>query len=236
MTKAIQITAVRRPRGDAPRRPAGRRARPGRDPHPPPRLRPELHRRLPAHRPVREPAAADAGHGGRRRRRGGGRGRHAPEGRRPRRLRQQPAGQLQRGARDAGQDGVQAARRHRLRHRRRHDAQGPDGAVPAEEDAAGRGPAAGRLRAVPRRGRRRRPDRLPVGQGAGAAADRHRRQRRQCAAGARARRGACHRLQQGGLRRARQGHHRRQGRQGGLRLGRQGHLRQAASTACARSA
>jgi NADPH2:quinone reductase len=38
---------------------------------------------------------------------------------------------------------VQAARRHRLRHRRRHDAQGPDGAVPAEEDAAGGRPAAG---------------------------------------------------------------------------------------------
>ena len=83
---------------------------------------------------------------------------------------------------------------------------------------------AGRLRALPCRGRRRRPDRLPMGQGAGPAADRHRRQRRQVPAGAGAWRGACHQLRQGGLRRARQGHHRRQGRQGGLRLGRQGHL------------
>ena len=40
--------------------------------------------------------------------------------------------------------------------------------------------------------------------------------------------GAAHAIDytQGGLRRARQGHHRRQGRQGGLRLGRQGHLRE----------
>ena len=83
---------------------------------------------------------------------------------------------------------------------------------------------AGRLRALPRRGRRRGPDRLPMGQGAGPAADRHRRQRRQVPAGAGAWRGACHQLRQGRLRRARQGHHRRQGRQGGLRLGGQGHL------------
>ena len=98
------------------------------------------------------------------------------------------------------------------------------------------GPAGRRLRAVPRRGRRRRPDRLPMGQGAGPAADRHRRQRRQVPAGAGARRGARHQLREGRLRRARQGHHRRQGREGGLRLGRQGHLREGRSTACARSA
>ena len=53
------------------------------------------------------------------------------QGRRPRRLRQQPAGQLQRGARDAGEERGAAARRHRLRDRRGDDAQGPDGAVPA---------------------------------------------------------------------------------------------------------
>ena len=82
----------------------------------------------------------------------------------------------------------------------------------------------GDSRAVPCRRRRRRPDRLPVGQGAGPAADRHRRQRRQVPAGAGAWRGACHQLRQGRLRRPRQGDHRRQGRQGGLRLGGQGHL------------
>jgi NADPH2:quinone reductase len=62
---------------------------------------------------------------------------------------------------------VQAARRHQLRDRRGHDAQGPDGAIPAQEDAAGGRPAARRPCAVPCRRRRRGPDRLPVGQGAG---------------------------------------------------------------------
>ena len=47
----------------------------------------------------------------------------------------------------------------------------------------------GRFRALPRRRWRRGPDRLPVGEGAGPATDRHRRQRLQVPAGARARRG-----------------------------------------------
>jgi NADPH2:quinone reductase len=47
-----------------------------------------------------------------------------------------PPGSLLRAARDAGQDGLQAARCHQLRDRRGDDAQGPDCAVPAEEDAA----------------------------------------------------------------------------------------------------
>ena len=132
---------------------------------------------------------------------------------------------------------VQPARRHRLRDRRGDDAEGPDRAVPAEADAAAGRAAGRRLRAVPCRRRRRRPDRLPVGQGARPAADRHGRQRRPSAQLA-LEHGAAHAINyaQGGLRRARQGDHRRQGREGGLRLGRQGHLRGSRSTACGRSA
>ena len=46
------------------------------------------------------------------------------------------------------------------------DAQGHDGAVPAQEHAAARWPAGGRRRAVACGRRRRGPDRLPMGQGA----------------------------------------------------------------------
>ena len=59
--------------------------------------------------------------------------------RRPRRLCQQPAGQLLRCAADAGAQRLPPARRHRFRHRRGDDAQGPDRPVPAEKDPAGRG-------------------------------------------------------------------------------------------------
>ena len=163
---------------------------PGRNPHPPPRLRRQLHRRLPSHRPVPAAAAARARHGRRRHRRGGRRRRHAPEGRRPRRLREPAAGRLRHGARHAGEVRRQAARRDRLRDRRRDDAQGPDRAVPAAQDAAAGRSAGGRLRAVPCRGRRRRPDRVPVGEGARPAADRHGRLDRQVRAGAGARRRA----------------------------------------------
>ena len=90
------------------------------------------------------------------------------------------------------------------------------------------GPAARRLRALPCGRRRRRPDRLPVGERARPAADRHRRLRREVRAGARERRGLHDQLPHRGLRRAGQGDHRRQGRQGRLRLGRQGHLGQVA--------
>ena len=87
---------------------------------------------------------------------------------------------------------------------------------------------AGDYRAVPCGRRRRRPDRLPVGQGARSAADRHRRLRRKVRAGRRERRGLHDQLPHRRLRRSRQGNHRRQRRQGGLRLGRQGHLGQVA--------
>ena len=196
---------IRWPRSDEARRAARGRPRPRRDPHPPPCLRAELHRRVPAHGAVQEPAAADDGHGSGRRGRGGGRGCVAPEDGRPRGLCQQPAGLVQPGACHAGEDGVPPARCHRLRHRRGDDAQGPDGAVPAEAHAAARRAAGRRLRALPCRRRRRGPDRLPVGQGAGAATDRHRGQRCQVPAGAGAWRGTCHQLQHGRLRRARQG-------------------------------
>ena len=215
----------------------GRRARPGRDPHPPPRLRPELHRRLPAHRPVPEPAAAGAGHGRRRRRRGGGRGRDAPEGGRPRRLRQPPAGQLLRGARDAGQvRGASCPTRIDFETGAAMMLKGltaqyllkktlPQGGLQAGDFVLFHA-AAGGVGLIA----------CQWARGAGPAADRHRRQRRQVRAGAGARRGARHQLPQRGLRRAREGDHRRPGREGGLRLGRQGHLRQSRSTACARSA
>ena len=94
----------------------------------------------------------------------------------------------------------------------------------------------GRLRPVPCRGRRRRPDRLPVGKALGlqligtAGSD------AKCALAME--HGAAHAINytHRRLRRARQGDHRRRGREGGLRLGRQGHLRDSRSTACARSA
>ena len=105
-----------------------------------------------------------------------------------------PPGSLLRGARDARQERVQAARRDQFRHRRGHDAQGPDRAVPAEAHAAAGRPEGGRLRAVPCRRRRRRPDRLPVGQGPGPAADRHRGLRREVRAGQGARRRPRHQL------------------------------------------
>ena len=146
--------------------------RPGPGAHPPPRRRPELHRRLPAHRPVRLPPAAGTGHGRGGRDRGGGRGRDAPQGGRPRGLRGQPARQLLRRARDAGDERVQAARRDRLRDRRGHDAQGPDRAVPAQAHPPGGRAGGGRLRAVPRGRRWRGPDCLPVGQVARPATDR----------------------------------------------------------------
>ena len=87
---------------------------------------------------------------------------------------------------------------------------------------------AGRLHRLARRRRRRRPDRLPVGEGARPEADRHGRQRGEMRARARQRRRLHDQLPHRGLRRARQGDHRRQGRQGRLRLDRQGHLGQVA--------
>ena len=77
---------------------------------------------------------------------------------------------------------------------RRDDAQGPDGAVPAQAHAAAGRARAGRLHPVARGRGRRRADRVPVGQGDGAAADRHRRQRGEVRAGAGAWRRACDRL------------------------------------------
>ena len=70
------------------------------------------------------------GQRGRRRGRGGRPGRDRLQGRRPRRLRRR-ARRLRRGAGDAGRPAGQAARQHRLQDRRRHDAAGHDGALPA---------------------------------------------------------------------------------------------------------
>jgi len=70
-------------------------------------------------------------------------GRHPPAGGRPCGLCQQPARQLLRGAGDAGQVRVQAARWHWFRYRRGHDAQGPDGPVPAAPHPAQGGLQAG---------------------------------------------------------------------------------------------
>ena len=57
-----------------------------------------------------------------------------------------PPGSYCAGARDAGQDVVQAARRDLVRDRRGDDAEGPDRPVPAAQDAAAGGPASRRLR------------------------------------------------------------------------------------------
>ena len=123
----------------------------------------------------------------------------------------------------------QAARRDLVRDRRGDDAEGPDGAVPAQAHA--------------RRRRRCEPGDFIVwhaaaggvgliacqwAQGARPEADRHGRQRREVRARARQRRRLHDQLPHRGLRRAGQGDHRRQGREGRLRLGRQGHLGQVA--------
>ena len=156
---------------------------------------------------------------------------------RPRRLCQQPAGQLQRSARDAGQDawcklpddidfetgaammlkGLTA--QYLLRRTLPVEGLQPGDFVLFHAAAGGVGP-----------------DRLPVGQGAGPAADRHRRRRRQVRAGAGARRRARDRLHQArtsspGSRRSPAA-----GREGGLRLDRQGHLRAQPGLPAARSA
>ena len=68
--------------------------------------------------------------------------------------------------------GGEDPRRHLVRDRGRDDAEGHDRPVPDQAHVQG---AAGDDRAVARRGRRRRPDRLPVAEGARRDGDRHRR-------------------------------------------------------------
>ena len=69
-----------------------------------------------------------------------------------------------------GRPAGEAAGRHRRRGRRRDPAEGHDGAVPAAPDPSGGGR---RDHPLPCRGRRRRPDRRAVGQGAGRHRHRH---------------------------------------------------------------
>ena len=210
---------------------------PGRDPHPPHRDRPEFHRRLPAHGPVPDAAAADARHGRRRRRRGGGRGRHAPEGGRPRRLRQQPAGRLLRSARDAGQDRCASCpTRIAFDDRRGDDAQGPDRAVPAAKTQPYDGlqpgdlvlfhAAAGGVGLIACQWAKA----LGLQLIGTAGSD------EKCALAHGARRRARHQLPHGGLRRARQGDHRRQGRARWSTTRSARTPGKARSTACGRSA
>ncbi|KAI1692124.1 zinc-binding dehydrogenase domain-containing protein [Ditylenchus destructor] len=193
------------------RRGGGRRARSGRDPHPPQGRGPELHRHLPAQRALPVPDAAAAGHGSLGVVEAVGEGvTHLKAGDRAA-YASQPPGAYSETAGDAGEERLQAARRHLLRDRCRHDAQGLTTQYLLKKTLPAEGLQAGDFHRVPCRGRRRRPHRMPVGQGPGPAADRHSRQRRQVQARAGARRSARHQLQHRELRRPREGDHRGKG-------------------------
>src|SRR2546428_44473 len=200
-----------RPRAPAQTGRGGRQDRGGRG---------ELHRRLPAQRPLQ---ARDAAHARPRS------GRHR-DGRRSRRHR----GERRRQGRLHG-------RARRVRAVRGGAGGAARGAAAGRVDQAGCGHhAAGHDRAlsrvldlsaeegryVPRArgGRRRRPDPLPDRAAARRARDRHRLHRRKGQARARGGRRGDDPLHEAGLRRRDEAHHRWQGRAGRLRLGRQGHV------------
>ena len=141
-----------------------------------------------------------------RRRRRGGRGRgggHRGQARRPRRLRHRPR-QLLGGAHHPGAGAGEDPGRHLRRDRRRHDAEGHDLAVsPAphlQGEARGHDP-------VPCGGRRRRADRLPLGEASRRHRDRHRRLRGEGEARQGQRLRSRHPVPEGGFRRPREGDH-----------------------------
>ena len=150
-----------------------------------------------------------------------GRRRHRSEAGRPRRLWRRADRRLCRSAADPGRSSAETARRHRRQDRRRHDAEGPDDAIPDPPDLSRQ---SRRHHPAACRGRRRRPDPRPMGEASRRHRDRHRRQRRE----GKTRQGPWlrphHRLYARGFRQARRRDHRRQEGAGGLRLRRQGHL------------
>ena len=176
MAKAIRLHETGGPEVLEARDRRGRRARPRPGARAPHLRRGQLHRHLLPHRPLSAAAAERPRLRRRRRGRGGGRGRHRHQGRRPRRLPARPAGRLLRRARDAGRRADPAARRRLRPHRVDADDEGHDGAVPVPPGLSAQGR---RDHPVPRRRRRRRPGRLPVGARARRDDDRHRQHRRE---------------------------------------------------------
>jgi hypothetical protein len=135
--------------------------------------------------------AACDGHGGRRRDRGRGRGvTHLKPGTAPP-MPRCPARRLYRSPRHECRAGLPAARRHLDRGRRGDDAQGADDALPVPPHDAHRARA---TRPFPCRGRRCRPDGLPMGRVGGHPADRHRGHGRQMPACPRSRGRCLHQL------------------------------------------
>ena len=162
----------RRPRRHAPGGGRAAPARTGGSARPPPRDRRQLYRRLLPHRLL--PAAALSVHAGQRGRGRGRRGRQGGQGVqawRSGRLRLDPR-LLRRGAQRRGQAPRQAAESDLLRGRRGDDDERPHGAIPVAPDLPGE---EGRRHPGSRRRRWRRPDPLPMGQGARRDGNRHRR-------------------------------------------------------------
>ncbi len=191
---------------------AGAGTRPDQDQEP--RLRRQFHRHLFPHGHVslaRRLAVRLRQRGGGRSHRGRAR-RDRHQGRRPRRLYVGARGLCGR-AHAAGRPGGEAPGQDQLRAGRRHDAQGHDGAISAAADLQG---AEGRQRAHPRRRRRRRADRLPMGEPSRRQRHRHRRLEGQGRARQEERRPPRHPLSRRGFRRQGQGDHRRQAVRGGL--------------------
>ena len=225
MPKAIVVHQSGGPGGAALRGRARFSSRSRRGARPSHRDRRQLHRRLLPARHLQDAAVpVRPGAGGRGRRRGGRAGCHGGRGRGSRRLRE-PAGVVRRGAAGAGGAPAEAAARDRRQDRRRHDAQGADGRISAASLRA-RHPR--RHDPVSRGGRRRRIDRLPVGETSRPAGDRHGGGPPEGGTGGGARLRPRHRLRQGRHRRAREGADRRGRRERGVRRRRQTDLRRVA--------
>ena len=136
----------------------------------PPCGRAQFHRHLSSHRSLSLAAAIRHRSGRRRGGRSGRRWRARSQGWRPRRLCRRPARCLCPGAQHSGAPAAQTARCHRLQDGGGDAAAGPDGDLPVTSHLSR---PARRCRADPRRCRRRRPDCLPDGEGAGCDGDRH---------------------------------------------------------------
>ena len=159
------------------RRDTAARARRGRGAHPPHRGGAQLPRHPGAARPaLREVVSVGARHRERGRDRCGGTRRHRVQARRPRRDCGAARLRLCRGADCAGRPHREAAGRHRRQDRRLNDGARHDRALSLEGHLHGE---ARRHHRDPRRGRRRRPDRQPMGEASRRNRDRHGRQRRQ---------------------------------------------------------
>ena len=182
----------------------------------------QLHRDLPAHRPLQHAHALHAGHRGGGHGRGGRARRHGRPAGRPGRLGQRARGLHGVCARARGAPGAAARWRDHPAGRRGAPA-GNDGALSHQVDLSAQ-PRPDLSR--PRGGGRRRTAALPDGEAPRRPRDRHRLHRGQGRARAPGRRRRRHPLHPGRLRERDQTAHRRRRRPRGLRLGRTHHLRQ----------